>query len=183
MHESPRERAATHIIIIGLAACWLMSRNELAAQSAAPRVLVVVANASDAECAKRLGCEHIDVELLFAPETGAVPGNYEACDERVRGLLAFSLFVFRADTCCPCEGFWRERMAAANPCGNLHRLSQSRPSAATDHERRVQQASDLHGALVSILPEHRASLDANLKAELHRLRSLRLHPLQLALGK
>ncbi len=166
-------------IAIGLAACWLLPVTELAAQT--PRVLVVVADAGDADCVKRIGCEHVRVEHLFAPETGAKPSNYEACDKRVSDLLDFRLLVFRGDTYCPAEGFWRERMTGANPRGKVYRLSQLRSSAINDCEHMIQQATDIHGALTSILPKHQATLDANLKSELQRLYLLRLHPYQFAL--
>lgn len=160
-----------HVAIV-MAASWLFSAAELAAQSA-PRVLVVVANVSDAECVKRIGGEHVQVEPLFAPEVGAVPNNYAACYERVRGLLDFRLFLFRDESYCPSGRFWRDRMAIANPPGKLHRLSRSRRGTVT--ESKIQQANDVHGALASVLPAHRASLDANLAAELDLLHWLRLH--------
>ena len=172
MLKSRSGQTATRLLI-GLAACWLVSPKELAAQSA---------DSSDAECMQRIGGEHVHVEVLSAPAAGARPSNYKAFDERVRGLLHFRLFVYRSDTSCPSQCFWRDRMAAANPHGEVHRLWQSRRSAVTDCERRVQQASEMHGALASILPEHGPSLDAKLKAELHRLHSLRLHSRQLASG-
>jgi ABC-type Zn uptake system ZnuABC Zn-binding protein ZnuA len=178
MFKSSSGKKATSIII-GLAACWFVSPKCLTAQSA-PRVLVVVADRSDAECVRRIGGEHVHVELLFASEAGVLPSNYLACDKRVRGLLEFELFVYRSD--CPSEALWRERMAAANPRGKVLRLSQSRCGEAFDSECRIQRASEIHVSLAAILPEHRASLDANLKAELHRLRSARFDSLQLALG-
>lgn len=169
-------------ILIGLALCWFSIPKEVAAQSA-PGVLIVAADPSDAECVQRIGGEHVHVKHLFAPETGAMPTNYEACDERIRGLLSFRLIILRADAYCPSESFWRERMAAANPEGAVYRVSHGRCRATTGCDRGIQQASDIHGALASILPEHRASLDANLKAELQRLQSERLRALQLASGE
>jgi len=169
-------------ILIGLASCWFIIPKEAVAQSA-PGVLIVAADPWDAECVKRIGGEHVHVKSLFAPETGAMPSNYEACDERIRGLLCFRLIIFRDDAYCPNECFWRERMAAANPEGAVYQVSHWRCSAAIGCDRRIQQASDIHGALASILPEHRASLDANLKAELRRLQSQRLRSLQLASGE
>ena len=182
MLKSRSLKAAANIVI-GLVACWFASPKELVAQltPTARRVFVVVANSSDAKCVKRVGGDHVQVEPLFAPETGALPSRYEACDRRVRKLLEFRLLIFRGDTFCPAEGFWRERMTGANPRGKLHRLSQSRPSAVNDCEHMIRQATDIHGALASILPEHKVSLDANLKSELRRLHSLRLHPRQYTL--
>ena len=172
-------------IILGLAAFWLVNPKELEAQSApmSPRVLVVVADSSDAECMKRVGGEYVHVELLLSPEVGAMPRNYQAFDERVRDLRKFRLFVYRSDMYCPSKCFWRDRIAAANPHGVVHRLWGSRRSAVTDYERRAQQASEMHGALATILPEHQASLNAKLKVELQRLNSLRLHSHQLASGE
>ena len=67
-------------------------------------------------------------------------------------------------------------MVTANPEGKVHRLSRPRCDGAADCGGITQQASDIHGALVSILPEHRESLDANLKAELDQLRSRQFSP-------
>ena len=169
--------------MIGLAACWFMSSQELVAQSAptVSRVLVVVTDGSDGACVKRIGAEHVRVEHLFACAAGASASEYEVSDERVRGLVTFKLFVFRDDSYCPSECFWRDRLAAANPQGQVYRLSQSRRFAATDVGHGIQRATDIHRALASILPEHQASLDAKLNAELQRLKSLRLRSLQLAL--
>lgn len=164
-------------IIIGLC-FWLLSSQDLVAHSPV-RVLVVVADAADAACVQRIGREHVQVELLFAPETGVQSSNYQACAKRVRGLLNFQMFVFRSDS--PSQAFWRERMAAANPRGKLHRLTQSRYARADDRVSRMQRASEVHRALAAIMPKRRASLDANLKAELRRLRMLRESPSQLAL--
>ncbi|MCG8585729.1 MAG: metal ABC transporter substrate-binding protein [Pirellulales bacterium] len=182
MPNTPSRKSAANIVI-GLVACWFVSPQQLAAQSssAARRVLVVVSNSSDAECVQRVGGDHVQVEALFAAETGAEPSNYEACDKRARKLLEFRLFVFRADADCPAEGFWRERMTGANPRGQVHRLSLSRLRANDDCEHMIQQATDIHAALASLLPEHAASLDANLKSELQRLHMLRLLPSQYTL--
>ena len=184
MPESRSGKSST-CIMIGLAACWFMSSRELAAQSAptVSRVLVVVTDAADAACVKRIGAEHVRVELLFACATGASASEYEVCDERVRGLVTFELFVSRDDSYCPSECFWRDRMSAANPQGQVYRLSQSRRCAATDFGHGIQRAIDIHRALASVLPEHQESLDAELKAELQRLRTLRLRSRQLALGE
>ncbi len=191
-------RPAVASLVLGLAflaiapahcqAASLTSGDSKATLCDAARVLVVVANSSDGECVKRIGGDLVHVELLFAPGMGARPSNYEACNERVRGLVQFRLFVFRSETSRPRERFWRERLAAVNPLGELRQLSQSPMSATTNCERRTRQMSEIHQALASILPEHKASLDANLKVELHRLRmlrqrSLRLRSFQLVSGK
>ena len=165
--------------MIGLAACSLATPKELAAQSTS-RALVVVAEERVADCVKRIGGQHVDVKLLFRPEAGAPPSDYEAHNARVRGLLEFRLLVLRAGTCCPNEGLWRERMTAANPRGKVHLMALSRRSAVDDCVSQMQQSTDVHQALVSIDPDLRETLDANLKFEIHRLQSLRLHPPQLA---
>ena len=182
MLKSPSRKTTAHVAM-GLAACWFVGPKELAAQptSTAPHVLVVVANSSDAKCVKRLGGDHVQVEPLFTSETGALPNSYDACNKRARNLLDFRLLIFRGGMFCAAEGFWRERMTGANPQGKVHRLSQSRLSADNDWEHLIRLAIDIHGALVSILPDRKTSLDANLKSELHRLRSRQFHPSQFTL--
>lgn len=179
------KQEATTLIALLLAVCWVVYPKKLAAESG-PRVrhvLVVAANESDANCLKRIGREYVSVEGLFAPYVNASTQNYEACNKRVLGLLEFRLFVFRGDNSCPTEGFWRERLTAANPRGQVHRLSRLRCHSDDDCQGRIQQAIDIHGALVAILPEHRTALDANLKSEVLRLHSRGLDPTQFALSK
>ena len=160
-------------VAIGLTSCWMLCPLDLAAQEA-PGVLVVVTNPSDADQVKRIGRNHVHVELLFAQETGAVASNYTACDKRIRGLLGFRLLVFRDDA-SPGESFWRARMVGANPRGKVHRLAQSRHSVANESEHWIQRAIDIHAALASIVPEHQATLDENLQSEIRHFRSLRLY--------
>lgn len=166
-------------IAISLAACWLLCPTELAAQSS-PQALVVVAKAVDADFVRRIGRQHVHVEPLFSSQVGALPGNYEACDKRAQSLLGFRLFVVRDDSNCPRERFWRARMTATNPQGKVHRLERPRLAPVSDCEHWIQQATAIHGALSAVLPEHRASLDANLRAELRRLSALRRGSLDLA---
>ncbi|MFO0915798.1 MAG: hypothetical protein U0795_22750 [Pirellulales bacterium] len=177
MLDSPCERIT--YILISLATCLFASPRQLPAQFA-PRALIVVADASDAECVKRIAREHVRVERLIDPESGAWPTNYEACNERARGLLEFRLYLFRADIDCPGERFWRERLSVANPNGELHCLLHSRRGVANDFDHRTQQATDIHRVLIAALPELRESLDANLQGELDRLRRLSHQSLELA---
>ena len=151
----------------GLLACCFACSKQLPAQSPS-RVLVVVVDASDAKCAKQIGGEHVRVEPLFSPEHDALPSNYDACDRQVRRLTEFCLLISRAET-CPSQSLWRERMVRGNPRGRILSLREPRLCAATTYERRIQQAIDVHGALASVLPHRRASLDANLEAELRLL--------------
>ena len=72
-------------IIIGLGIYFLITY-DLSAHSPT-RVLVVVVDAGDAACIERIGREHVQVELLFAPHVQA--NNYQACAKRVSGLLNF----------------------------------------------------------------------------------------------
>ena len=156
--------------MIGLAAFWFVCQKSLLAESDShpPRILVVVTDPFDAELVKRIGREYVQVESLFALDAGAHPSNYDACNERVLGLLGFRLFVFRND--CPNADFWRERMVKANPHAKVHRMFRPRSDGVAVWHSGAQQASNIHSALVSILPEHRELLDENLKVELDRLR-------------
>ena len=164
---------------LGFAVCGLFSWSEATAQSPF-RALVVVADPSDAECTKRIGGEHVHVELLFPLDIARLPDSYEKQAQRVHQLLDFHLLVFRGDSNCPTKEFWRNRMTAANPQAKLHQLSQPRGGELTHYERKVQRATDIHRALDSILPKRRVSLNANLDAELRRLNSLHHRPLHLA---
>ncbi|MDG2221989.1 MAG: hypothetical protein P8L85_11445 [Rubripirellula sp.] len=165
-------RNKTVRFIIGLAACWFVTSEISAAESdsdsARPRVLVVVTDPFDAECVRRIGREYVQVESLFALDSDVHPSKYHVCNKRVLGLLTFRLFVFRSD--CSSAAFWCERMGNANPEGKVHRLARPRCFGAGDCDRGMQQATDIHRALVLILPEHRALLNANLEVELDRLR-------------
>ena len=172
-------RSAAARVVFSLAVCWLINQAEVAAQST-DRILVVAADESAADCVRRIGCEHVQVEVLFGPEFGAMPASYQACDQRVRDLVAIRLFVFRADECCSSR-FWRERMAAANPHGEVHRLPNSICRGEDDCDCRIQQAFEVHRLLAAILPQCQESLDCNLAAELQRLRSLRSRAFRLAM--
>ena len=142
------------------------------------QALVVVIDAADQDSVKRIGRQHVRVEVLFAEESEAETGDYAACNKRVQGLLEFRLLL-RGEKQCVTQKFWQERMSAANPKARVHRLSQSRP--ATEIEHRIQRAKDIHHALASTFPEKRKHLEANLKSEVNRLESLRRQPRQLAL--
>ena len=179
MTNLPCEKA--FIVTIVALFCHFSPKN-LEAQSSS-RPLIVVANARDAECVRRIGREHFRVEPLFDSKDDARPSNYDACDDRVRGLLHFRLLVFRAETCCPSERFWRERMAAANPSARTHCLDTQRRDAATHWDQQIQTARAIHGLLVSVLPEHRTSLNENLSAELRRLSGLQHYSHQLAVSE
>ena len=162
----------TLYLIIGLVACWLASPRVSAAESESesetPRVLVVVTDPFDAECVRRIGRECVQVESLFAFDSDVHPGNYHVCNKRVLGLLSFRLFVLRSE--CSSAAFWCERLVQANPKGKVHRVSRPRCYEAADCRRESRQATDIHRALVLILPEQRERLDENLEAELNLLR-------------
>jgi len=176
---NPNTRKTVTRVTLGLVACWLIvNASNLAAQSTPPRALVVVAESADAERVRRIGGEHVVVEVLFTPQTSA--GNYHACEERVRTLLEFRLYIARTESCCPYECLWRERLSAANPRGELHTLSPSRHGTAFNYDRVVQQTSEIHRALTVILPDQRESLKANLQAEIRRLQSLHFSSPELA---
>lgn len=173
-------RETTVSTLLVLATCLFAGSNEVTAKSTEERALIVVANTSDAECVQRIGREHVQVKPLFAPEVGARLTNYAACNLRVRQLVAFRVYLFRADTSCPGEEFWRERLSQANPEGLVRRLSHPRWKAASDDGHRVRQVFEVHRVLTSTLPEYREAFDAQLEAELQRLRWLRQSPPQLA---
>lgn len=162
--------------VIFVTAYSLAVSQQASAQQVTP-VLVVVANPSDAACTKRIGNKYVQVKLLFAPHASTRPNHYQACSERALELTNFQLLVFRSD--CPGEVFWCNRMRAANPRGKSHRLSRSRSDKLTPREREMHRACEIHSALASILPGSHPYLDANLKAELHRLRSRSVHLHQL----
>lgn len=174
MHNSRCEEPRTRIIIC-FAACCLLS-SQLLAQSAGSDspVLVVVEDTADAACVQRIGGKHVQVMCLFAPESGEHANNYAACNERVRGMLEFGLFIVRGNGYCERKSFWRERLTAANPDGEVFRLSQSRCLAANNCDRWIHQATEIHRALTAKLPQRKDLLDANLKAEIERLYSLRV---------
>lgn len=147
--------------------CLALSQ-QTSAQAVSP-ALVIVADPTDAACTQRIGNEHVQVQLLFPTPTDARPSNYHTCSQRVRELVNFQLLIFRSD--CPGEVFWRDRIATANPRGRSYRLSHSRCDKLTPSEKEIQRAYAIHSALAAVLPNHRKSLDANLKMELRRLRA------------
>jgi hypothetical protein len=170
------------VVLISAATGWQANPNVCLAQSM-PRALVVVSSESDAKTVRRIGHESLRVEWLFAPEQGAEPEHYDACNTRVRSLLDFQLFIVGAETFSFSERFWQERLMNANPTGVIHQLPPPRRSPATAQDHEVQQAISIHHLLVTVFPEQRISFDTNLRAELQRLQSRRLSTPQLATGR
>ena len=148
------------------------------AVAAAPRLLVVVANPSDEDSVRRIGGNLVRVEVMFSEE-GAKQANYDTCSERVQNLAEYNVLFFRAESACPVEQFWRDRMKIANPKGRLQRLS--RPHRENVVERRISRVRTIHDTLHALLPGDREQLDANLQSEICRLNSIKLAPLRLAL--
>ena len=156
-----------------LAFTCLAFPKDLPAQSP-PATFVVVTDVSDGEWVKRIGRHVVRVEVLFPPKHGEIDGNYQTCNARVRKLLNFDVLLVREAMSSPRQLIWRERMTAANPRGKVHSITQSRDSLTAAHDREMQLAIDVHGALVSVLPKQQAVLNANLILELQRLRVLHL---------
>jgi len=156
---------------------WFLTPQKTMAQ--APNTLVIVTNAFDHELVRRVGDKVVQVEVLFAPEADMDCATYEVCNNRVQELRGFRLLLFQENIDCPVERFWRNRMSAANPQAEMHRLPQSRHR--TELEGRIQRLKEIHAALVSMLPEQRDQLDVNLQFELHRLRGPQMSGLRLAL--
>jgi len=176
MLRSPNRVILFRIGIIFAVFSSVVSKHASAEDSQA---LVVVLDVADQDSVKRIGQEHVRVEVLFAETSNRQAGSYAECNKRVQGLLEFRLLL-RGDNQCRTREFWQERMSAANPHAKVHRLSQPRP--ATEIDRQIQRAKDIHRALASTLPEKRKDLEANLKSEVSRLESLR-RPTELAILK
>ena len=151
---------------IGITLICLHAPNVLVAETSTSKALIVVTNASDADWVKRIGRHHVQVETLLKDESG-----YDSSNRHVRGLKNFQLFVYRGDSSCRREAFWRERIVNANPIGKLHRMSSTRHIQADDCTGMIQRAVELHRVLSTILPQYRASIDANLNSELYRIRT------------
>ena len=164
-------------IAVALGIHWFLSPQKTMAQ--ATNTLVIVTNAFDHELVGRVGDKVVQVEVLFAPEADLDGVTYEFCNNRVQELQGFRLLLFQENIDCPVERFWRNRLSAANPQAEMHRLPQSRHR--TELEGRIQRLKEIHAALVSMLPEQREQLDVNLQLELHRLRGPQNSRLQLAL--
>ncbi|MDG2383448.1 MAG: hypothetical protein P8N76_17385 [Pirellulaceae bacterium] len=144
-----------------------------------PKALVVVTHTLDEDFVKRIGDEFVEVEVLFAAEADLETVSYEACNNRVHDLQEFRILFFRGDKECPIERFWRDRMSARNPKGEVRCLPQSR--YRVEIECRIQRAKEIHAALTLLLPDHHEQLNANLQLELQRLCKPRIFRLQLAL--
>jgi len=169
------------VVIVGPLICWMLSATGLMAEGSAEgsRVLVVVADARDAECAERIGGRHVKVERLFPPASDMTAVNYDACSTHVHRLRAFTLYLARFDLDLPSEPFWRERLTNTNPQGQVHWISSRRCKIESDGERRARQAIAIHRGLLEVLPQQRAYLESNLRAELIRVQTLRLQPAHL----
>ena len=119
-------RSAVTLSCIGVALVAYAAVSPGNAIAQAPDALVVVTHALDEAFVKRIGDKLVQVEVLLAPEADLGSVGYEACNNRVRDLLEFRILIFRGDTDCPLERFWRNRMSAANPKGEVHRLPKAR---------------------------------------------------------
>lgn len=180
LKPSSEIRAAS--LLIGLVLSCFLNAQELAAQSPSS-ALVVVADASVADCVQRIGREHVQVRLLISSELTALQNGLHAVERRARSLLEFRLLVTGDDTSCPRKGFWCERITAANPRGKVHHVRRSRHFGVDEREVLMQRATDIHRALASILPDHLAALDANLEFEIRRLRAQPFFASRLALSR
>ena len=147
------------------------------ARAAEPRVLVVVADARDLDITNRIGGEVVEVEAIITPHA---EGDYALCNARAKRLRNFALYLSRADSSCRWESFWRERLTTANPQGQVRRVLYRQRGTPSGYDLRVLQLTQVHRALVSALPEHEASFNANLTAELQRLQVLRFQSSQFA---
>ena len=109
------------------------------------QALVVVIDAADQDSVKRIGRQHVRVEVLFAEESEAETGDYAACNKRVQGLLEFRLLL-RGEKQCVTQKFWQERMSAANPKARVHRfLSRGLlPKSNTEFNARKTSITHLH---------------------------------------
>ncbi len=172
-------RSVPTLSCIGVALVVYYSTCPRHAMAQSPKALVVVTHRLDEDFVKRIGDELVQVEVLFAVEADLETVSYETCNNRVHDLREFRVLFFRGDKECPIERFWRNRMTAGNPQGEVRRLRQSRHRV--EIECRIERAKEIHDALASMLPDHREQLNANLQLELHRLCNPRVYPLQLAL--
>ena len=147
------------------------------ARAAEPRVLVVVADARDLDITNRIGGEVVEVEAIITPHT---EGDYALCNARAKRLRDFALYLSPADPSCPCYSFWPEPLPSATPHGHVRRVLYRQRGTPNDYDLRVLHLTQVHLALVSALPEHEASFNANLTAELQRLRVLQFQSSQFA---
>ena len=153
------------------------------ADAAERRALIVVADSRDLEVTQRIGGNVVEVEAILPTPIEDAAEDYRYCNAQAMRLRHFGLYLFRTDSSCPREGFWRERLAASNGRGRVHQIGNRRQAATDPHGLRVQQATQVHLALVSALPEHKASFDENLMSELRRINALRTHSAALAFSQ
>ncbi|WP_145058423.1 hypothetical protein [Lignipirellula cremea] len=149
---------------------------------AGSRALVVVVSAQDADLVRQIGGTQVDVRQLCVTESDRKAGGYAACNACALQVRHFTLYLARAEAYSPTEGFWRERLTQTNPHGHVHWIAQDRNAAEQDRLHPGRQATAVHQALVSVLPQHRAYLDGNLQSALIRLRRLRPNAAQFASG-
>ena len=171
-------RFAAFMCVFSPVICWIVPVGGAIAQ--APRSLVVVTDASDEDSVKRIGDKLVSVAVLVAKEAGEATENYRRCNVRVRELRDFQFLLYREDTECTTDRFWRQRLTAANPDGTILRLPKSRPRP--EIESRAERAKVIHKALSSKFPNKRNQLDANLQSELKRLYSCRTTNPHLAMN-
>ena len=157
------------VLVMSLLACCALGVSTSAAQDD-ERPLIVVANASDANCVRQIGGKLCQVETLFTTNDGSTPSDYSSCDTRLLTFTSFQLFVCRTGVQYIGEQFWSDRLLEANPRGKILQLPAYK--LETDTQCRIRHAKEIHRTLSSIMPAHRMTFDSNLRAELYRLRSL-----------
>jgi len=160
-------------------ACCIFRSAPLSAETRADhmRALVVVGDEHDAWCVRQIGGAAVKVVAPFAADGEFTSSDYSRCNSRAQAVRHFSVYVARADTDCPRECFWRERLTRDNPRGQIHWIAARRGRAEHSRQLAAQQAIEVHRVLVAALPDHRQTFDANLATELNRIRRLRCEPI------
>ena len=164
----PSIRLITSVII----AFGLVGNAMLSAAQSDGRPLIVVTDEADAAFFERIAGEHCRVAELLASSSRM--SDYHVCDQWVLRHLDYRLLVQRTESDCPCERFWCSRLVAANPSGRVVELTEPRVRGKFDYDPVISRVLDIHSALVSCMPEHKASFDANLAEELRRISWLQL---------
>jgi ABC-type Zn uptake system ZnuABC Zn-binding protein ZnuA len=159
--------AATTIVLgatLWTGNAWAQSHVERA------RPLVVVAGDVDLDCVRRIAGGVAEVFPLLAPGPNAGPQGYDACNARVLELRDFDLYLADAELESPAEAIWRERLIRSNPAGQMQWIGRHPCAQGSACEHAAWRAAAIHRALLSVAPGERSALDANLSAELARLK-------------
>jgi len=131
--------------------------------------LLVVSGEVDVQCVRRLAASVAEARSLLPCHEPRREPDYERCHEHVLELRSYHVLL-RSREVSPVEMLWAERLSVTNPRGRVITIDARCAAGPRGLAHGVDLAQAIHAALSALLPEHRARLDANLDAELERLR-------------